>query len=149
MIKSFKIGLTFVVLVFGSSYAQAACVLSDLTGTWLLQGVGGNVSGNCKISFNRTGNVAVGSTCRYYEPESLVTVTVKASGRLSLENPVDCAFTGNLSIGGSDASTAMVKLYMSDEKDTLKASGPVISTNAVDSYGKDEVVVFSAFKRSQ
>ena len=57
MIKSLKVGLAFVVLVFVSSYAQAACVLSDLTGTWLLQGVGGDVSGNCKISFNRTGNV--------------------------------------------------------------------------------------------
>ena len=109
MIKSLKIGMAFLVLVFGSSYAQAACILSDLTGTWLLQGVGGGVSGNCKISFNRTGNVAVGSTCKYYEPESLVTVTVKASGSLSLENPVDCAFTGNLSISGSDSSTAMLK----------------------------------------
>ncbi len=141
--------MSFLMLGFGASYAQASCTLSDLTGTWLLQGVGGGVSGNCKLSLNGTGNVATGSTCRYYEPESLVTVTVKASGSLSLENPGDCAFTGNLSIGGRSASTAMLKLYMSKEKDELVASGPVISSRAVDGYGKDAVVVFSAFKRSR
>lgn len=133
----------------GTSGAQAGCVLADIGGTWLIEGVGGGVAGHCNLTFNASGTVqSSSSTCRYDELKTLRSVTVYASGSLTLQNAAECRFGGNLSITGTNASTARMTLRMSKAKDELIAAGPVISTRAVPFYEKDAVVAFSAFRRA-
>lgn len=133
-----------------SSVSQAACTLGDLRGTWFVEGVGGNVSGHCKLIFDANGALVTGpkgSACTYDDPGSFVAVTVRASGKLDLADTNTCGFAGNLSIGGKKLSTTSLRLRMSANKEVLAASGPVIATTMVSQYRGDAVVVFTAVKQ--
>lgn len=113
------IGALFAGLVF-STVANAACLQSDLSGTWQIYTVGANSSQvwwtRCKVSVNGAGTMSNGSCSNSLGQTGAIT-----SGNAKMTVGALCTFTAQFHLGG--ALNQVVHATLSRDKTTGSGVG--------------------------
>ncbi len=109
--------------------AHADCTQLDLQGRWAVNGLyvdgAGSAAARCVLNIDGAGVLnATTSKCTFRDP-AFGTITVGATGTITLKNAANCQFGGTVSIAGSRSGKSVLDLSMSRDKIQLVASGPI------------------------
>lgn len=120
-------------LLIATQPANAACLLSDIAGTWNAQGVVKISAGRCRLVVAANGQVQqTNSVCSYLDSNN-VRLSLRVGGSFTLESGFGCLFKAQLRTPGAKPFIAAIEAAMSKDKLVLAASGKV--TYPADDFG--------------